>query len=92
MPQHPSHFDPDLPNASAVLASLCCVAARYASHPSVALARLASDLAHQLMAPHYAESELMIEVAKRLASQWDAILHEQHLTLASLQPSSSTKH
>ncbi|MDZ4099883.1 MAG: hypothetical protein U1E13_14485 [Methylophilaceae bacterium] len=85
-------FDPDLPNASAVMASLCCVASQYASQPSLELAKLASSWAHTLTAPHYAESKLIVEVAKRLVRQWDEVLDEalseQNEILRNLMPSS----
>ncbi len=90
---HPeAQFDPDLPNASAVMASLCCVATQYASQPSLELAKLAASLAHKLTAPQYAESKLVVEVAKRLVRQWDEVLDEalseQKEVLRKLMPSS----
>ncbi len=90
---HPeAQFDPDLPNASAVMASLCCVATQYASQPSLELAKLAASLAHKLTAPQYAESKLVVEVAKRLVRQWDEVLDEalseQKEVLRNLMPSS----
>jgi hypothetical protein len=71
-----SNFDPDLPNANAVMAAICCTSSQYVMNPSVDLAKLVADLAHKLTAPQYAESKLVTEVAKRLVSQWDAIVHE----------------
>jgi hypothetical protein len=85
-------YDPDLPDASSVMASLCCVAAQYASKPSMALAELAADLSHKLTAPQYAESRLVTEVAKRLVAQWEAILHQQNGLAASIMPASHLKH
>lgn len=90
---HPeAQFDPDLTNASAVMASLCCVATQYASQPSLELAKLAASLAHKLTAPQYAESKLVVEVAKRLVRQWDEVLDEalseQKEVLRNLMPSS----
>ena len=71
-------YDPDLPEANAVMASLCCEAARYASHPSTDLAQLAASLARKLTAPQYAgSSRLVNEVAQRLVRQWEAIVVEQ---------------
>lgn len=70
------HYDPDLPTASAVMASLCCVAAQYAREPSLDLAMLASSLAYTLTAPEYAETQLIVSVAKRLVEQWEAVLSE----------------
>lgn len=85
-------YDPDLPNASSVMASLCCVAAQYASKPSRALAELAADLSHKLTAPQYAESRLVTEVAKRLVTQWETVLHEQDILAFRVIPVSSLKH
>lgn len=72
-----AQFDPDLPTASAVMASLCCVAAQYASKPSIELAKLALDLAYKLTAPQYAESKLITEVAQQLVRQWKQVLYQQ---------------
>jgi hypothetical protein len=92
MPHSEAEFDPELPNASAVMASLCCVATQYASQPSLELAKLAASLAHKLTAPQYAESKLVVEVAKRLVRQWDEVLDEalseQSEVLRNLMPSS----
>lgn len=70
-------YDPELPDANAVLASLCCVAARYAARPSRDLAQLAASLSRKLTAPQYAESKLVSEVAQRLVRQWESIVIEQ---------------
>ncbi len=81
-----SEYDPDLPNASAVMAAICCVSSQYAVNPSTDLAILISDLTHKLATPQYAESKLIAEVAKRLAFQWDAIVDDLHdALLASTQ-------
>lgn len=85
-------YDPDLPDASAVMASLCCVAAQYASKPSLELAELATNLSHKLTAPQYAESRLVTEVAKRLVKQWEAILRDQNGLAVSVMPSSVAMH
>lgn len=77
-----AQFDSDLPTASAVMASLCCVAAQYASKPSMELAKLALDLAHKLTAPEYAESKLITEVAQQLVRQWKQILYQRVQTRA----------
>ncbi len=77
-----AQFDPDLPTANAVMASLCCVAAQYASRPSTELAKLALDLAYKLTAPQYAESELITEVAQQLVRQWKQVLYQQVQTRA----------
>lgn len=67
-------FDPDLPNASAVLISLSCVATRYASNPSEDLALLGWSLAQTLTAPEYAESGLVVSAAKQLMQEWRNLL------------------
>jgi len=67
-------YDADLPNALAVMATLNCVAVRYAKAPSLALARLASRLAYTLTAPEYAESKLIAEVASKLVFDWDGVV------------------
>ena len=90
--KYPSEFDPDLPDANSVLASLCCVAVQYASKPSLELAELATSLAYKLTAPQYAESKLVTEVAKRLVNQWESILKDQDNMLAKVVPGSSAMH
>jgi hypothetical protein len=89
-------YDPELPNANAVMASLCCVAVQYASRPSLELAALAADLSQKLMAPQYAESKLVTEVAKRLTAQWSTILRdglrEQNELEVSVMPVSMARH
>ena len=85
-------YDPDLPNASAVMAAICCVSSQYAVNPSTDLAMLIADLAHKLTAPQYAESKLVIQVAKRLVYQWDAIVHEQQAEIIQATPASSSIH
>lgn len=87
-----TEFDPDLPNASAVMAAICCVSSQYAVNPSVDLAMLVADLAHKLTAPQYAESKLVTEVAKRLVFQWDAIVNEQQAGLIASSPLSNAIH
>lgn len=85
-------YDPDLPNASAVMAAICCVSSQFAINPSADLAMLVADLAHKLTAPQYAESKLVTEVAKRLVHQWDAIVHEQQANLINATPASESLH
>jgi hypothetical protein len=77
-----TRYDPDLPNASAVMAAICCTSSQFALNPSVDLAKLVAELAHKLAAPQYAESKLITEVAKRLVKQWDSIVEEQEQELA----------
>ncbi|MGQ0441855.1 MAG: hypothetical protein ACT4OH_00185 [Methylophilaceae bacterium] len=79
-------YDPDLPTASAVMASLCCVATQYAKAPSLGLATLASSLAYTLTAPEYAETQLITTVAKRLICQWESVvLEHKQLELQQLE-------
>ncbi|HZV98238.1 MAG TPA: hypothetical protein VFF74_04535 [Methylophilaceae bacterium] len=85
-------FDPDMPTASAVLASLCCVTVRYANRPCPELAKLAAALSRKLTAPQYAESQLITEVAKRLVLEWETILIERNIQSASGHSSSSALH
>jgi len=85
-------YDPDLPNASAVMAAICCVSSQFAINPSADLAMLVADLAHKLTAPQYAESKLVTEVAKRLVHQWDAIVHKQQANLINATPASESLH
>lgn len=79
--KEPSEYDPDLPDANAVMAAICCTSSQYAVNPSIDLAMLVADLAYKLTAPQYAESKLVSEVAKRLVCQWDAIITGQQADL-----------
>ena len=88
--QHSALFDPDLPNANAVMASICCVATQYASSPSLDLAQLAASLAQKLAAPEYAESKLVTEVARRLMRQWADVIDDYQQAMANMMPSVST--
>jgi hypothetical protein len=90
--QTEAQHDYDLPNANAVMASLCCVAARYAANPSLELATLAAELSRQLAAPQYAESRLVSEVAQRLIRQWEEIVSERSAAFATLIPASPAVH
>lgn len=69
-----SLYDPDLPTAGDVMASLCCVATQYASDPSLDLALLGYGLAQTLTAPEYAESKLIVTVSRQLLDQWQSLL------------------
>ena len=69
-------FDPELPTAREVMAAICCVATQYALKPSHELAVLASELAHKLTAPEYADTQLIEDIADRLVRQWEAIVNE----------------
>lgn len=85
-------YDPDLPNASAVLSALSCVSAQYVISPSYELARLALSLASKLAAPQYAESKLIPQIASQLRYQWDVILKEQVKSLAMTMSATDTTH
>lgn len=67
-------FDPELPDANAVLVSLSCVATRYAINPSEDLALLGWRLAQTLTAPEYAESGLVVSAARQLTQEWRHLL------------------
>ncbi len=71
-------YDPELPDACSVMASLLCVATVYAGKPSLELAKLAYSLAEKLTAPEYAESELICNVSRRLQIQWGFVVSEYH--------------
>lgn len=85
-------YDPDLPNANAVMAAICCVSSQYIVNPSADLAMLVADLAHKLTAPQYAESTLVTEVAKRLVNQWNQIVSVQQASLMDATPLSDSYH
>lgn len=70
-------FDPDLPNASAVLASLCCVITQYTKNPNVHLARLALELSRKLGSKPYSESTLVTSVGQRLQEEWSRKLMQE---------------
>jgi len=82
-------FDPELPDAKAVMASWCCVASQYASNPSRELAQLAASLAYKLSMPQYADSKIVEEVAKRLIRQWQNVLADHADTMRDLMPEST---
>lgn len=85
-------YDPDLPNANAVLSAISCVSVQYVIHPSFELARLALSLANKLSAPQYAESQLIPQIARQLQCQWDVILKDQFEVLAMTMPGNDTSH
>jgi hypothetical protein len=85
-------YDPDLPNANAVLSAISCVSVQYVISPSFELASLALNLANKLSAPQYAESQLIPQIARQLQCQWDVILKDQMEVLAMTMPSNDTAH
>ena len=82
-------FDPDLPTAKEVMAAICCVATQYALNPSLDLAKTALTLATKLTAPEYAETKLVVEIAKRLVFQWDEVLREHTYIQTQVMPAHS---
>ncbi len=69
-------FDPELPTSRELMAAICCVATQYALKPTQELAILASELAHKLTAPEYADTKLIEDIAERLVQQWTRIVSE----------------
>lgn len=82
-------FDPELPTAKEVMAAICCVATQYALNPSLDLAKTALTLAHKLTAPEYAETKLIVEIAKRLVFQWEEVLREHAYIQSQVMPAHS---
>lgn len=70
-------FDPDLPNASAVLASLCCVITQYTKNPNAHLARLALELSQKLGKASYAESMFVTAIGQRMEEEWSRKLMQE---------------
>jgi hypothetical protein len=85
----PPSVDPDLPNATALMAALLAVTTRYASNPSVDLAELALQLSSTLTTAHYAESPLIQDVAQRVHAQWHEVLHAHEELFARVVPAST---
>ena len=88
--KHSVLFDPELPTAKEVMAAMCCVATQYALNPTLEMAQSASSLAHKLTAPEYAETKLIVEIAKRLVQQWDEVLREHLYVETQLMPANNT--
>ena len=70
-------FDPDLPTASAVLASLCCVITQYAKNPNADLARLALELSRKLGSKPYYESTFVSAIGQRMEEEWSRKLLQE---------------
>ncbi|HYG33105.1 MAG TPA: hypothetical protein VD810_08965 [Methylophilaceae bacterium] len=77
MEQVAEDFDPDLPNASAVLASLCCVITQYSKNPNANLARLALELSRKLGSKTYYESSFISAIGLRLEEEWSRKLMQE---------------
>ena len=88
--KHSVLFDPELPTAKEVMAAMCCVATQYALNPTLEMAQSASSLAHKLTAPEYAETKLIVEIAKRMVLQWDEVLREHLYIETQLMPANNT--
>ena len=88
--KHSVLFDPELPTAKEVMAAMCCVATQYALNPTLEMAQSASSLAHKLTAPEYAETKLIVEIAKRMVQQWDEVLREHLYIETQLMPANNT--
>ena len=70
-------FDPELPDASSVLASLCCVITQYTKNPNEQLARLALELSRKLGSKPYYESEFISAIGQRMQEEWSRkLMHE----------------
>lgn len=79
---HAMRYDPSLPDAESVMASLLYVATLYIKKPTYDLAKQALHLAETLTAPEYADSELICSVSRRMCVQWTLLVneHEQSAT------------
>lgn len=88
--KHSVLFDPELPTAKEVMAAMCCVTTQYALNPTLDMAKSASSLAHKLTAPEYAETKLIVEIARRMVLQWDEVLREHLYIETQLMPANNT--
>jgi hypothetical protein len=73
---HPIRYDPSLPDAESVMASLLYIATLYIKKPTYDLAKQALRLAETLTAPEYADSELICRVSRRMCVQWTLLVNE----------------
>ena len=71
------HYDPDLPDASSVLASLCCVITQYTKNPNAHLARLALELSRKLGSKPYYESTFVSAIGQRMEEEWSRKLMQE---------------
>ncbi|WP_235562304.1 hypothetical protein [Methylophilus sp. Leaf414] len=69
-------FDPSLPDAESVMASLLYIATLYIKKPTYELAKQALRLAETLTAPEYADSDLICRVSRRMCVQWTLLVNE----------------
>lgn len=82
---HPIRYDPSLPDAESVMASLLYVATLYIKKPTYDLAKQALRLAETLTAPEYADSELICSVSRRMCVQWTLLVNEHEQEQATTQ-------
>ena len=69
-------YDPSLPDAESVMASLLYVATLYIKKPTYDLAKQALRLAETLAAPEYADSDLICHVSRRMCVHWTLLVNE----------------
>jgi len=70
-----TRYDPEYPDAASVMASLLHVTTIYINHPSLDLAKLALRLSETLLAPEYAESDLICKVSRRMCIHWTLLIN-----------------
>ncbi|SDK80649.1 hypothetical protein SAMN05192566_2501 [Methylophilus rhizosphaerae] len=89
-----TYYDPSLPDAESVMASLLYIATLYIKKPTYDLAKQALRLAEILTAPEYADSELICRVSRRMCVQWTLLVneHEQGKCQSTMSISGSTNH
>ncbi|MFD0913436.1 hypothetical protein [Methylophilus luteus] len=73
---NPMRYDPALPDAEYVMASLLYIATLYIKKPTYELAKQALRLAETLTAPEYADSDLICRVSRRMCVQWTLLVNE----------------
>lgn len=83
-------YDPSLPDAESVMASLLYIATLYIKKPTYELAKQALRLAETLTAPEYADSELICRVSRRMCVQWTLLVNEHEHEHEQGQCTSST--
>jgi hypothetical protein len=76
MNAHAMRYDPSLPDAESVMASLLYIATLYIKKPTYDLAKQALRLAETLTAPEYADSDLICSVSRRMCVQWTLLVNE----------------
>jgi hypothetical protein len=79
-------FDPSLPDAESVMASLLYIATIYIKKPTHELAKQALRLAETLTAPEYADSDLICRVSRRMCVQWTLLVNEHEQSAQHASP------